>query len=224
MIGIIDYNMGNLGSVSNACRYLGAEPRLVRQPGDMEDCAGVILPGVGAFGDCMRHLRANGFVDPIRDWIGAGRPFLGICLGLQVLFEGSEESPAEPGLGLLSGAVRRFRFEHGQWEGHTRLKVPQIGWNRVRQAKSGDPMFAGIGDDAFFYLVHSYYVDPEDPALAAGWTHYGIEYASAVRHRNVFAVQFHPEKSQQAGLAMLRNYLKTCNEGHAAGRHGPEKE
>ena len=199
MIGIIDYGMGNLGSVSNACRFLGLPFSILSRPEDMKDCRAVILPGVGAFGDCMAHLDQRGFSGVVRAWIADERPFLGICVGLQVLFESSEESPGVPGLGVFPGVVRKFRPEPG-------CKVPQMGWNRVRQAQPGCPMFRGVPDRAFFYFVHSYYAEPADPSIVAGVTEYGCEYASAVWRGSAFAVQFHPEKSQAAGLRMLRNF------------------
>lgn len=199
MIGILDYGMGNLGSVSNACDFLGLEARILSGPEEMDACAAVILPGVGAFGDCMRHLNEHGFSDPVRAWIEADRPFLGICLGLQVLFEGSAESPELAGLGILRGRVERFAWDRD-------LKVPQIGWNRVRQVQTDCPLFAEIPDQSHFYFVHSYYVAASDESVIAGETEYGVPYASAVSRGRMMAVQFHPEKSQKAGLQMLRNF------------------
>jgi imidazole glycerol phosphate synthase glutamine amidotransferase subunit len=199
MIGILDYGMGNLGSVSNACSFLGLDAKILARPEEMDGCAAIILPGVGAFGDCMRHLNEHGFSNPVRAWIDADRPFLGICLGLQVLFEGSPESPGINGLGILPGQVRRFAWG-------TDFKVPQIGWNQVRQVQPDCPLFAGIPDESHFYFVHSYYADASDASVIAGETDYGIPYASAVRRGRMMAVQFHPEKSQQMGLRMLRNF------------------
>jgi glutamine amidotransferase len=199
MLGIIDYGMGNLGSVSNACRYLEMPCRIVERPEALAGCDAVILPGVGAFGDCMEHLAGHGFVGPLKDWVVAGRPFLGICLGLQVLFEGSEENPAARGLGVIEGTVRRFRAGEG-------LKVPQIGWNSVRQKLPECPLFAGVPDGSYFYFVHSYYVDGTAEAVLAGETVYGVPYASVVWKDNLMAVQFHPEKSQKIGLRMLQNF------------------
>lgn len=198
MIGIIDYGMGNLGSVTNAFRFLELPARIVRRPEEMEACRLVVLPGVGAFGDCMAHLEREGFVPALRDWIARDRPFFGICLGLQALFEGSEETPDVPGLGVLKGQVRRFPAD-------PELKVPQIGWNRVEAAGPGEPLFRGIPDRSYFYFVHSFYAAPDDASCVAGWTAYGMRYASAVRQGRAMAVQFHPEKSQQLGLTMLRN-------------------
>jgi imidazole glycerol-phosphate synthase subunit HisH len=205
-IGIIDYGMGNLGSVANACRFLDLSAEIVTRPDELGGCGAMILPGVGAFGDCMAHLREHGFAEPVTRWIADGRPFLGICLGLQVLFESSEESPGVRGLGILPGAVRRFDLPAA-------YKVPQIGWNSVRPARPGCPLFGGIRDDAYFYFVHSYYADPSSPDVVAGRTEYGVAYASAVWKDNLLAVQFHPEKSQQEGLAMLRNFAAFAGEG-----------
>ena len=199
MIGIIDYGMGNLGSVSNACRFLDIDATVITRPDEMSGCNALILPGVGAFGDCMRHLREHGFVDVVKEWISADKPFLGICLGLHMLFEASEESPGVEGLGIFPGKVRRFSLP-SEW------KIPQIGWNKVQQNKPGCPLFSGIGDDSFFYFVHSYYVESKGHDWEAGLTDYGITYTSTLWQKNVMAVQFHPEKSQKTGLAMLRNF------------------
>jgi glutamine amidotransferase len=200
-IGIIDYGMGNLGSVTNACKFLELDTEIVSAPAQMDSCRAVILPGVGAFGDCMAHLTGHGFVKPIRSWIDAGKPFLGICLGLQALFQSSEECPGVEGLGVFKGSVKRFQID-------PELKVPQIGWNAVRQRKPECPAFAEIENDTYFYFVHSFYVAPEDEGIVAGETDYGIKYCSAAWRDNVFAAQFHPEKSQAAGLQMLRNFAK----------------
>ncbi|MEN8253975.1 MAG: imidazole glycerol phosphate synthase subunit HisH [Verrucomicrobiota bacterium] len=199
MIGIIDYGMGNLGSVSNACRFLGLDAKIITRKQEMDSCRAVVLPGVGAFGDCMGHLVEHDFVAAIKEWVQAGKPFMGICLGLQALFDSSEESPGVPGLGIFPGTVKRFDLPK-------ELKVPQIGWNRIIEAQPDCPMFEGIENGAFFYLVHSYYVCPEDESIVAGKTEYGIEYCSCIWKDNVFATQFHPEKSQAAGLRMLKNF------------------
>jgi imidazole glycerol phosphate synthase glutamine amidotransferase subunit len=198
-LGIIDYGMGNLGSVSNACSFLDLPARIVTRPEEMEACRGIILPGVGAFGDCMAHLEEHGFVEPIRAWIQADRPFLGICLGLQALFEGSEESPGVAGLGVLAGSVKKFRINPA-------LKVPQIGWNRVAFRQPEHLFFSGVASGTHFYFVHSYYVEARDAGLVAGVNGYRLDYTSAVARGNLVAVQFHPEKSQQAGLALLKNF------------------
>ena len=199
MIGIIDYEMGNLGSVTNACRFLELPSRIVTKPAEMDGCEAVILPGVGAFGDCARNLATHGFTEPLKQWIASGRPFLGICLGLQLLFEASDESPGAAGLGILPGRIVRLPAREG-------FKVPQMGWNTVIQRQPECPLFANIPNDAFFYFVHSFCADQGDGSYVAGETDYTRTYASAVWRDNVMAVQFHPEKSQQVGLRMLRNF------------------
>ena len=205
MIGIIDYGMGNLGSVSNACRFLELDAKIITRKDEMDSCRAVVLPGVGAFGDCMGHLVEHDFVGAIEDWVQAGNPFMGICLGLQALFESSEESPGVPGLGIFPGTVKRFDLPK-------ELKVPQIGWNRINEVQPDCPMFEGIDDGSFFYLVHSYYVSPENESIVAGRTEYGIDYCSCVWKDNVFATQFHPEKSQAVGLRMLKNFWEWAEE------------
>ena len=213
-IGIIDYGMGNLGSVSNACKFLGLDAEIISASQQMDSCRAIILPGVGAFGDCLAHLTEHGFVAPIKKWISDGNPFMGICLGLQALFQTSEETPGIEGLSIFKGSVKRFPFgmesaAFAEGSGAPKaspLKVPQIGWNAVKQRKPDCPMFAGVDDGAYFYFVHSFYVAPEDQNIVAGETDYGMKYCSAVWKDNVFAVQFHPEKSQAAGLQMLKNF------------------
>lgn len=199
MIGIIDYGMGNLGSVSNAFRFLNLDAQIITRKEEMVQCRAILLPGVGAFGDCMRHLVEHDFVEAIRNWVASGKPMMGICLGLQALFDSSEETPGVEGLGILSGSVKRFDLPR-------ELKVPQIGWNRVDEVLPNCPMFEGIESGSFFYLVHSFYVCPEEASVVAGKTEYGIEYCSCVWKDNLFATQFHPEKSQSVGLRMLQNF------------------
>ncbi len=206
MIGILDYGMGNLGSVANACAFLDLPARIVASPGDIAGCRGLILPGQGAFGDCMRHLRDHGFVEPVRAWLAADRPLLGICIGIQVLAEESEESPGTPGLGVVPGRVRKFPAGPGR-------KVPQMGWNRVRLGDRPGPFFRDVPPHAFFYFVHSYYLDTPDAGLTAGTTEYGVTYTSAIRRGRMAATQFHPEKSQRAGLQVLRNFGAIAREG-----------
>ena len=197
-IGILDYGMGNLGSVENACRYLGMHARVIRTGQEMEECSHLIVPGVGGFRDCVAQLDKAELKQPLQAWIQDGRPYLGICLGLQVLFGDSEESPGTSGLGIFAGRVRRFPGGPG-------LKVPQIGWNQVWW-KPACPLFEGISDGEWFYFVHSYYADPDDKGIVSGETEYGIRYTSAVWSGNVYAVQFHPERSHEAGLKVLRNF------------------
>ena len=207
-VGLIDYGMGNLGSVLNALGRLHVPARIVATPDALADCSALILPGVGAFGDCMANLSTHAFVAPLRDWVLAGRPLLGICLGLQVLCEGSEETPGVPGLGLLSVVCRRFVPAPP-------LKVPLIGWNPITfpgGAAPTHPLFDGIPPATHFYFVHSYYLPSPDaaPALAscaAALSRHTGPYTAAIAFRRTAAVQFHPEKSQAAGLRLLQNFL-----------------
>ena len=205
MIGVIDYGMGNLGSVVNALDFLGVPARVLRGPEEMDVCRALILPGVGAFGDCMANLEHRDYVNPLRTWLGEDRPLLGLCLGLQMLCESSEESPGVEGLGLVPSPVVKFAPS-------PEFKVPQIGWNRVREVPGQQcPLFRGIPDGSYFYFVHSYYL-PEAEGWDAGRTVHGVEYTSAVWRGRTAAVQFHPEKSQQAGLRMLQNFVDWSGE------------
>jgi imidazole glycerol phosphate synthase glutamine amidotransferase subunit len=208
-IGIIDYGMGNLGSVVNASRFIGLPAEILTRPDEIPGCDGIVLPGVGAFGDCLQHLRDHGFVEPLREWIAADRPFLGICVGLQALFESSEESPGVEGIGAFRGVVRRFADSAD-------LKVPQMGWNNLHLLQPESSFFRGIREGDFVYFVHSYYVDPADRSIVAAETSYGIAYASAVSRGNLLAVQFHPEKSQNVGLTILRNFAAIALPGSPA--------
>ena len=200
-VTVIDYGAGNLLSVANALRRLGAAPRIAESPDRIAaSSTHLILPGVGSFGDCMGELERRGFPGTIRDWIAADRPFLGICLGYQLLFEGSDESPDVPGLGVFPGRVVRFR--------ESNLKIPHMGWNSALPARSEDPLWTGLGEEPYFYFVHSYFPRPADPELVATRTEYGETFASSIRRGALLATQFHPEKSQTAGLALLRNFLE----------------
>jgi glutamine amidotransferase len=198
--GIIDYGAGNVRSVCNTLDAIGAERKMVGSPDELEGIDSLIFPGVGAFGDCSRNLSESGLMDPLRDWIAANKPFLGICIGFQMLFEGSSESPGSPGLGSLPGTVVRFPDESG-------LKVPHMGWNHLELTDPSDPAWAGLGDSPHFYFVHSYFPEPADPSIAASTTNYGRPFTSSVRRGNLFATQFHPEKSQAAGARLIRNFL-----------------
>ena len=203
MITIIDYGMGNLRSVQKGFEKLGFTAKVTADPADLHDAERLVLPGVGAFKDCMDNLREGGFIEPIRRHVAGGRPFLGICLGLQLLFTESEEFGRHQGLGIIPGKVVRFPGDmHIAGE---ELKVPHMGWNQIRLRQDA-PLFRGIADGTSVYFVHSYYVIPDDPTVVAAVTDYGIEFCSAIRRDNVMAVQFHPEKSQQVGLRILKNF------------------
>jgi glutamine amidotransferase len=199
MIAIVDYGMGNLRSVEKGFHKAGVDARIVTAPKDVDDARGVVLPGVGAFKDCMLNLAAHKLIDPIMRSIEKGKPYLGICLGLQVLFTESEEFGPSRGLDVLKGNVPRFP------EGD--LKVPHMGWNSIK-IRRRPPILEDIPDGEYFYFVHSYYVAPEEEGVIAATTDYGIEFTSVVWKDNVMAVQFHPEKSQTMGLKMLENFGK----------------
>ena len=202
MIGVLDYGAGNLGSVMNALSRLGAPAEYVRSPGELSAYSKLLFPGDGHFRTVMASLDRTGYREKIREWILADRPFLGICIGLQVLFEESEEAPpvagaAVQGLSVLPGRVRRFPGR----------RIPQIGWNTTR-AKPGSRLFQGLPEDTFFYYIHSYYVECEQPSAEAATTEYYLPYCSAVEQGNCWAVQFHPEKSGTLGLKVLENWIK----------------
>jgi glutamine amidotransferase len=203
MIAIIDYGMGNLRSVQKGFEMLGFAAVVTADPKVVLEAEKVVLPGVGAFPDCMRNLEQGGFVEPILRVIRDGRPFLGICLGLQLLFTESEEFGLHRGLDVIPGRV--VRFPEGMTENGEGLKVPHMGWNQLAFRRTS-PVFAGLSDGDNFYFVHSYYVQPKDESVVATTTTYGIEFCSAVWKDNIVATQFHPEKSQEKGLAILRNF------------------
>lgn len=203
MIAIIDYGMGNLRSVQKGFEKVGCEAVVTGDPKTVLEADRIVLPGVGAFPDCMRNLEQGGFVEPILKVLRDGRPFLGICLGLQLLFTESEEFGIHEGLDVIPGRV--VRFPEGMTEGEEELKVPHMGWNQLA-VKRRPPAFNGISDGTNFYFVHSYYVRPEDPSVIATTTNYGIEFCSSIWKDNIVATQFHPEKSQEKGLSILRNF------------------
>ncbi len=205
MIAVVDYGMGNLRSVQKALERVGADVVVTADAGVIADSAGIVLPGVGAFADCMKNLDRSHLTRPILDFIKTGRPFFGICLGLQLLFTESFEFGRHEGLGVVKGDV--IRFSGGPFEGTDRLKIPHMGWNRVRWNTSDAP-FDAVSEDDYFYFVHSFYVVPEDRDTAAGTTDYGIQFVSALRYKNIFATQFHPEKSQEKGLSILKSFTK----------------
>lgn len=199
MIAIIDYDAGNIKSVEKALQYLGQETVLTRDPEVILNAERAVLPGVGAFGDAMEKLRGYGLEPVIRDFVATGKPFLGICLGLQLLFSESEESPGVKGLGLLPGRIRRIPEGEGR-------KVPQIGWNDI-SIRPDSRLFAGVRDHSYVYFVHSYYLEAERPEDVAATTEYGALIHAAVESGNVFACQFHPEKSSDVGLKILKNFI-----------------
>jgi len=198
MIAIIDYGMGNLRSVSKAFEAVGHQVVVTHNAKVIGNASHVVLPGVGAFGDCMANVEQYGLVEPIRATIQSGKPFLGICLGLQLLFTESEEFGPHKGLDIISGKVRRFATS-------SPLKVPHIGWNQVHRQRAC-PLLDGIADEVEWYFVHSYFVDPSDQHVAATTTTYGIPFVSSVWKDNIVACQFHPEKSQAVGLQLIKNF------------------
>ena len=201
LLGLIDYGSGNLRSVSKALTKIGARVELLATPDRLEDMDAVVLPGVGAFGDCATQLRERGLWGPIADWLRADRPFLGICLGYQLLFESSEETPGIAGFGRFAGAVRRFDSAG--------LKVPQIGWNALHFTQPAARLWRGLPDGSHVYFVHSYYPAPTQQSAVSATADYGEPFAAAIEEGNTMGVQFHPEKSQDTGLAMLGNFVET---------------
>ncbi len=204
MIGIIDYGMGNLRSVEKAVEHLGGDCSILSRPEETRRCRGFILPGVGAFPRAMENLRAGGWVEEIRRIAAGGRPLLGICLGLQLLFGRSEEGPGDTGLGLLPGRVLRLPEEAGI--------IPHMGWNQLRFRKS-HPLFAGVENGGYVYFVHSYVAVPEEPEVILSVTDYGGEFVSAAGQGNILGLQFHPEKSQAVGLKILENFIRLVEGG-----------
>jgi len=195
-LAIIDYGVGNLRSVEKAFTATGCEAVVSSDERVLRSAERLVLPGVGAFGSCMKALRQRGFDSLVKERAAAGTPLLGICVGMQMLFELSEEFGTTEGLGLLPGRVRRFE---------TDLVVPQVGWNRIRQ-KQKHALFEGVADGSFCYFVHSFHCEPRNADSIVGETEYGVKYASVVARNNICGVQFHPEKSQHVGLQMLRNF------------------
>jgi imidazole glycerol-phosphate synthase subunit HisH len=201
-VSLIDYGAGNLRSVANALRAIGIEPNIAAAPEQLEDTTHLVLPGVGSFGDCMEQLAQRQLLEPIRDWLLAGKPYLGICLGYQILFDSSEESPGVSGLGVIPGTVRRFVQTPG-------LKIPHMGWNSVVPRVPDCGNWEGLGAEPYFYYVHSYFPVPAHEEVIAARTCYGSDgFAAAVELPNLLACQFHPEKSQEAGLRLIQNFLR----------------
>lgn len=197
MIAIVDYGMGNLRSVHKAFEKAGFPAIITQEARELGQADGLVVPGVGAFKKAMENLESLNLIKPIIEFIEKGKPFLGICLGLQLLFAGSEEFGWQRGLSIFRGRVVRFR--------ETNLKIPHIGWNAIKIRKEA-PIFNGLASGTYFYFVHSYYAMPEDEGLIAATTHYGLEFTSAISWGNLFALQFHPEKSQSAGLQIIKNF------------------
>jgi imidazole glycerol-phosphate synthase subunit HisH len=196
MIAIIDYGVGNLRSVEKAFAKVGVPAQVTSDPDTIRHAPGVVLPGVGAFADCMANLNEYGLVEVVKAIIAAGKPLLGICVGMQILFEASEENGYHVGLGILGGVVKKIPGK---------LKVPQIGWNNLNFTKPS-PLFTGIEDNSYVYFVHSYSAVPTDTGVVTATTQYGQELTVAVQRGNIYAVQFHPEKSSEIGLEMLKNF------------------
>lgn len=203
-VAVIDYDAGNTLSVTRALQKVGADVDLTYDPDRISSADAVVLPGVGAFGDCMREIRARGMDEAARDAFESGKPFLGVCVGLQVLFDGSQETPDVPGLGLMPGEVVRFDV------GDQRLKVPHMGWNQLRVTRD-HPVLSGLDGEAF-YFVHSYYPEPQDGDLL-GTSEYGGEFCAVAGRENLIATQFHPEKSSRAGLKLYENFLDWAKRG-----------
>ena len=202
MIALIDYDSGNLRSVQKALLKAGGDARIVRRPEEMAAARAVVLPGVGAFDDCLNAMRRQDLQGAIQEFIRSGRPFLGICVGYQALFERSEEfNSRAAGLGVFGGKVVRFPEQAG-------LKIPQIGWNRIDIVRPDCPLYRGIGTGSYVYFVHSFFPEPQDRSITATKTTYGRTFASSVWRDNVFATQFHPEKSQGVGLRLLENFVR----------------
>lgn len=209
MIALLDYGSGNLRSVHKALVKVGADVRVVTRPGDLVDAQAAVLPGVGAFDDCLQALQKQELVEATLRFIQSGRFFLGICVGYQALFERSEEfNSGMPGLGLFKGTVVRFSEKSG-------LKIPQIGWNRLEEVRTDCPLFRGISEGSYVYFVHSFFPKPSDASIIATRTTYGETFASSIWSGNVFATQFHPEKSQLVGLRLLSNFVEFTGQARA---------
>ncbi len=204
MIALLDYGSGNLRSAHRALLKAGADVRIAQRPEEIGDARGMVLPGVGAFDDCMNALRKQELLEAALAFIKTGNPFLGICVGYQALFEKSQEfNSCAAGLGWFGGEVVRFKEQPG-------LKIPQIGWNRLEISRPDCPLYRGIAEGSYVYFVHSFFPQPADPGIVATRTEYGERFASSVWRDNVFATQFHPEKSQTVGLKLLGNFVELC--------------
>ncbi|BDS06669.1 imidazole glycerol phosphate synthase subunit HisH [Oceaniferula spumae] len=197
-VGIVDYGRGNIRSVENAFLAIGADVALITKPEELEDITHLVVPGQGEFGDCAANLKKQGMFTPIQEWAAADKPYLGICVGYQLIFDSGEESPGAEGLGILPGTVKRFP--------DVGLKIPHMGWNSVTLTDPSHPIWQDLPDEPFFYFVHSYYPEPADSKVAAAICDYALPFAAAVTRGKLIATQFHPEKSQHNGLQLLRNF------------------
>ena len=201
MIALLDYGAGNLRSVEKALRYVGSDVELMRTPDRVKEAAAVVLPGVGAFDDCVNAMQRQELFEAAKEFANSGRPFLGICVGYQALFERSEEfNSCASGLGLFQGNVIRFPSDLG-------LKIPQIGWNQIEITQPDCPIYKGVDSGSHVYFVHSFYPNPKDDSISATCTNYGVNFVSSIWRDNIFATQFHPEKSQRIGLKILENFV-----------------
>lgn len=201
MIAIIDYGMGNIHSVQKALESFGAKTLVASDPHRLRDCKKMVLPGVGAFKDAVLELKGRGIVQEIERHIENKKPFLGICLGLQLLFEESQESKGVKGLGLLKGMIKRFENKRG-------FKIPHMGWNQLKLRNEACPLLKDIADNSYVYFCHSYYPQPSDKHIIAATTDYGIDFTSIIYRDNIYGLQFHPEKSQRVGLMILKNFVE----------------
>jgi imidazole glycerol-phosphate synthase subunit HisH len=205
VIAVVDYEMGNLHSVCKGLEKAGATPNVTYSPKELEQADAIVLPGVGAFDPAVQHLRSRGLEQPIKEAIASGKPFLGICLGLQILFESSAEG-TQPGLGIIKGKVRRFRPEPD-------ITIPHMGWNQLEMTQAKSILWEHLPSDPWVYFVHSYYVDPIDPLIRAATITHGTQtVTAAIAHENLMAVQFHPEKSSNIGLQILSNFVAQVRE------------
>lgn len=202
MIAIINYGMGNIHSVQKALEYLGARTLVTDDPADLKGCEKIVLPGVGAFDDAMKALQKKMIPEGLVDNIAKKKAFLGICLGMQLLFEESQEASSFKGLGILKGSVEKFVFKEHD------LKVPHMGWNRLDVKNKACPLFDGMENNPYVYFCHSYYAKPKDPSVSAAVTSYGEDFSSVAWKDNIYGVQFHPEKSQEAGMKILKNFVE----------------
>jgi glutamine amidotransferase len=217
MVVVIDYGAGNLRNVCKALEHVGTDPMLTSDAHDLERADKIVLPGVGAFADCLHGLQSRNLYEPLRDIALSGKPLLGICVGMQLLFDVGEEMGEWRGLGLIGGHVVRFKFDEGWAKNneessssavhHSSLKIPHIGWNQI-EPKQAHPLLRDVLPGSFAYFVHSYHPVVDDPAYVVATTHYGYDFASVVAKLNVWGIQFHPEKSQDVGLQMLRNFVE----------------